>query len=132
MPRYAVLEHDHPMLHWDFLLEDGDVLLTWRLSSAPRTDGPLDAVKSPDHRRLYLDYEGDVSGGRGAVTRWDSGLFEWKTRETDRIAVRLRGNRLKGVLHLKASSLGEWRGVFHTDSAESIRDRLEGQTGESD
>ena len=23
MPRFAVLTHDHPFLHWDFLLEDG-------------------------------------------------------------------------------------------------------------
>ena len=35
MPRFVILEHDHPSLHWDFILEVGEVLWTWRLS-APR------------------------------------------------------------------------------------------------
>ena len=75
---FAILEHDFPTLHWDCLLEDGDVLLTWRLSSPPESAAVLDALKTFDHRRLYLDYEGPVSGDRGRVTRWDGGTFEWE------------------------------------------------------
>ena len=36
MPRFVILEHDHPQLHWDFMLEVGEVLWTWRLATAPR------------------------------------------------------------------------------------------------
>ena len=97
MPRFAILEHDYPILHWDFLLEDGDALLTWRLSAPLESGAVLNALKTFDHRRLYLDYEGPVSGSRGAVTRWDGGTFEWEVREPDRIAVRLQGARLQGV-----------------------------------
>src|SRR5437868_1093145 len=37
MPRFVVLEHDWPSLHWDFLLEAGEVLLAWRLLEEPAT-----------------------------------------------------------------------------------------------
>lgn len=111
MPRYAVLEHDHPALHWDFLLESGPILLAWRLSAPPGPDA-VDAEQSFDHRLLYLDYEGFVSGDRGSVRRWDGGLFEWKARETDRLAVLLAGTRLNGVFRLDRINGGTWRGAF--------------------
>jgi hypothetical protein len=76
MPRYVILVHDHPFLHWDFLLESGDAALTWRLLEQPRPDAAIQAEALPAHRLRYLDYEGPVSGGRGNVTRWDWGEYE--------------------------------------------------------
>jgi hypothetical protein len=118
MPRFAILEHDYPACHWDFLLEEGDVLLTWRLSAPPDSGAVLDALQMLDHRRLYLDYEGPVSGDRGSVTRWDGGTFEWEVSEVDRIALRLRGARLRGVFHLERLHGEGWRGEFRVDAAE--------------
>jgi len=112
MPRFAILEHDHPVLHWDFLLEESETLLTWRLSAPPESGAVMDALEMFDHRRLYLDYEGPVSGDRGSVTRWDGGAFEWEVREVDRIAVRLCGARLSGVFRLERLEGEEWRGEF--------------------
>ena len=66
-----------------------------------RFGGMADALQMPDHRRLYLDYEGPVSGGRGSVTRWDGGTFEWEASERDQFAVRLCGGRLQGVFRLE-------------------------------
>ena len=60
VPRYVILEHDHPARHWDFMLESGDVLRTWRLAAPPRPGGAVAAEPSFDHRRAYLDYEGPV------------------------------------------------------------------------
>ncbi len=108
MPRFAVLEHDHPALHWDFLLEDEGVLLTWRLASPPKAGAAAAAEKSCDHRLLYLDYEGPISGGRGSVTRWDGGLFDWEARDADRFVVRLAGSRLCGVFRLERGDGGAW------------------------
>jgi len=119
MPRFAILEHDHPVRHWDFLLENGDILLTWRLSATPTPDAGVDAEKSFDHRLLYLDYEGPVSGGRGSVTRWDGGFFEWETWESDRVTVHLAGVRLQGVFRLEKSGGEMWRGWFRAEPAES-------------
>src|SRR5262245_27127167 len=98
MPRYVILEHDHPVLHWDFMLEAGDVLRTWRLPSPPQSGQVMPAVASIDHRPLYLDYEGPVSGHRGTVTRWDGGRFTWHADEPNRVVVELSGERLQGTV----------------------------------
>ena len=87
MPRFAVLQHDRPVLHWDFLLEHEGVLLTWRLSAPPQAGAAVDGEKSFDHRLVYLDHEGPVGGGRGSVTRWDGGTFDWEIREANRVVV---------------------------------------------
>ena len=67
--RFTILEHDHPHLHWDLLLDAGDALRTWRLLSPPACLQWIAAEQLPDHRRLYLDYEGPVSGNRGTWFR---------------------------------------------------------------
>jgi hypothetical protein len=75
MPRYVVLEHDHPVLHWDLMLEEGAVLRSWRLESAPSSETMIRCEAIPPHRLAYLEYEGPVSGGRGTVVRTAKGDF---------------------------------------------------------
>jgi hypothetical protein len=96
MPRFVVLTHDHPFLHWDLMLEEGEILRTWRLAQPPDAEGPIDAEALPDHRLAYLDYEGPVSGGRGTVERWDVGTYELAQFAADRLQVRFAGRRLSG------------------------------------
>jgi hypothetical protein len=108
MPRFVLLEHDHPQRHWDLLLEAGTVLRSWRLSAPPGTAPEVVAEPTPDHRLLYLDYEGPVSGGRGSVQRWDDGSFEWQEDGAERIGVRLLGRRLRGVLVIEGRRTS-WR-----------------------
>src|SRR5438105_2884446 len=90
MARFVILEHDHPSLHWDLMLEVAEVLQTWRLS-APPGEGPVSAERSFDHRLIYLDHEGPISGGRGRVSRWDHGAFRWARQEEGAIVVELEG-----------------------------------------
>ena len=73
MPRFAILNHDWPFLHWDLLLESEGKLLTWRLLREPAAGATIEAEALPSHRLAYLDYEGPVSGNRGSVTCWDRG-----------------------------------------------------------
>ena len=108
MPRFVVLEHDHPYLHWDLMLEAGDILLTWRLASPPQAEKTVAATFLAGHRRIYLDYEGPVSRGRGTVTRWDSGTFDWEERKEDLVAVSLSGMRTCGQVTLKHINGEEW------------------------
>src|SRR5262249_46867639 len=112
MPRFVILEHDHPVLHWDLMLEAGDVLRTWRLGGPPGRGGDFSATPSFDHRRLYLDYEGPVGGGRGQVVRWDGGTFTWEEEVEGRLVVRLNGRRLRGILRLEQVGGEDWRGSF--------------------
>lgn len=75
MPRFAILEHDWPTRHWDLLLEQGSALKSWRLLTEPQPGHTCPAEPNADHRLLYLDYEGEVSGNRGRVQRWDHGDY---------------------------------------------------------
>ena len=107
MRRYVILEHDHPYLHWDFMLETGERLRTWRLTSAPEFGKRVVAEASFDHRVAYLQYEGTVSGDRGRVTRWDHGSYTMQTDEAERLVVSLEGQRLKGTVTLSCKE-GNW------------------------
>ena len=108
MPRFVLLEHDHPFLHWDLMLETGDVLRTWRLAAPPEAGREMAAESLGDHRRAYLDYEGPVSGGRGTVRRWDAGTFQWITDEADQIEIRLEGEHYRGCAILRRRPDGNW------------------------
>jgi hypothetical protein len=115
VPRFVLLEHDHPHRHWDFLLEAGPALHTWRLAAPPQAGEAIVAERLADHRLLYLDYEGPVSGGRGVVVRREGGIFSWLVREPGRVQVRLEGQWLRGVLDLHEGEGGGWHGRFETD-----------------
>lgn len=112
MPRYVILEHDHPSLHWDFMLEVGDVLRTWRLEAPPEPGRAVPAAASFDHRLVYLDYEGPVSGGRGRVQRWDGGTFDQLDSGPGRLVVQLDGSRLRGTARLEEDPAGGWTLTF--------------------
>jgi hypothetical protein len=108
MPRFVVLEHDHPVLHWDLMLEADSSLVTWRLLAPPTGGETLPAVRIGDHRLVYLDYEGPISGNRGQVRRWDAGDCHWVQRREQLIVVRLIGARVTGTLRLEWQNGDEW------------------------
>ncbi|CAN5184060.1 hypothetical protein BH11PLA2_BH11PLA2_29470 [soil metagenome] len=89
MPRFAVLLHDWPSPHYDLLLEADGVLKTWRLAEPPRDGVRVEPIS--DHRLLYLDYEGAVSGNRGSVTRFDGGELTWFGEEFELHGATVRG-----------------------------------------
>ena len=106
MPRFVLLIHDHPFVHWDLLVQRGEVLRSWRLLESPdrwrsaAESIELSAEAISDHRLLYLDYEGPVSRERGRVVRWDHGQAEWLAESESSVRVRLSGSRLVGELVL--------------------------------
>jgi DNA polymerase Ligase (LigD) len=110
VPRFVILEHDYPVLHWDLMLEAGDVLQTWRLAVPPMEAAVIEAAALGDHRRMYLDYEGPVSGKRGNVRRWDAGNFIEEVGSTPRMRLlRLDGTRLAGCWRLEYAHDSIWR-----------------------
>ncbi len=106
MPRFAILEHDWPTRHWDLLLEHGTNLKSWRLLKAPHPGQFVYAEPIADHRLLYLDYEGEVSGDRGTVTQWDTGVYEGEIGET--WAVQWVGKRSQGIARLMQTDDGSY------------------------
>jgi hypothetical protein len=117
MPRFVLLEHDHPARHWDLMLECGDILRTWRLAQPPRAGAAIAAAATFDHRLVYLDYEGPISGNRGRVIRRDAGTFSWQRQDVEYVEVRLEGGQLRGVLRLEQVAGDSWRGEFIEEPA---------------
>ena len=108
MPRYVILEHDWPTLHWDLFVEAGPVLRAWRLLAEPNSGHVVAAEANGDHRLDYLTYEGPVSGGRGTVSRWDAGTFTWIDGENGRVVMELQGGKLAGRVSLEQQEAGNW------------------------
>ena len=91
--RFVLLRHEMPPnaergSHWDLMLENRGVLLTWELpqlppSPLPATFEQLGIRRIPDHRIDYLEYEGPVSNDRGTVRRVDSGGYQLRNAECE-------------------------------------------------
>jgi hypothetical protein len=121
MPRFVILTHDHPSLHWDFMLENKASLRTWRLAMPADFAGEIAAEPLPDHRLAYLDYEGPVSGNRGQVRRWDCGDYFPLVDRADCVEIELRGGKLSGRARLwRTGAENDWRFHFTASSPESL------------
>lgn len=62
----------------------------------------LPAIRLPDHRVLYLDYEGPISRNRGTVMQVATGVFEPLTAEFDTASE--FPQRIRGILRLPVPS----------------------------
>ena len=103
MPRFVLLEHVWNGVHWDLMLEHGEVLRTWAIDSPIVAGQDLPARALPDHRRIYLEYEGEISGNRGHVRRVDTGTYQTLEWSADRVRVHLAGSQLVGEVELRES-----------------------------
>ena len=88
MPRTVLLEHRTPDggSHYDWLFAlddlphdpDERVLIAFRVSERidlERTDAIFEGERIEDHRWVYLEYEGRISGDRGEVERVAEGVW---------------------------------------------------------
>jgi hypothetical protein len=144
MPRFVLLYHDCPThgalaSHWDFMLESGDMLRTWRLMQLPRLwkaahdqtvaqfrscpalaeSDAIAAAQLGDHRLAYLDYEGDVSGGRGRVIRVATGTYAYASEAILQIKCKLEGDSVDGHVVLERKTPQEESWMLLCDSATS-------------
>ena len=103
MPRYVILYHEltreqqqaagRPS-HWDLMFEWGATLRTWAVNEEPALGLTCAAQALADHRLAYLEYEGEVSGNRGRVRRWDAGEYAIEEQEPGHWTLILAGPRL--------------------------------------
>ncbi len=105
--RFVVLEHTWNGVHFDVMLENAGALRTWAVDEEIRPEIALKARALPDHRLVYLDYEGPISGDRGHVRQWDRGTYERILWEADRVVVRLMGERFWGLLSIQLAAQDE-------------------------
>lgn len=96
MPRFTISHHTGSKDgdHYDLMLEHGEGLRTWRLVNTAFQAFQI-ARQIKDHRKSYLDFEGEVSGDRGKVKIWDTGTYVVDDWKDDKIQVALVGRQLK-------------------------------------
>src|SRR5579864_8116884 len=110
--RYVVLRHaDVSEPHFDLMFETlpGSMLATWRSEQWPiEPNTPLTRLR--DHRRLYLDYEGDIAGDRGTITRVAEGTCEVEVGPAVTWTIRLLSGTTPQVLTLRQIDGEMWSG----------------------
>ena len=115
MPPYVVLKHDSPDgLHFDFMLQVGEVLRTWALPQPPAAGAEMVGRALSDHRLKYLDYEGPIGGNRGSVVRRDGGDYRLLQEGKSEMIVQLSGEKFTGraLLRRLSEESDQWRFTF--------------------
>jgi hypothetical protein len=124
--RTVILRHNLPDGAWhrDWLLEmpdagvDPDARTLHAFRIGPEAASPDDpaareflAEPMPPHRRAYLDFEGPLSGDRGAVRRIASGRIEWASDRDGLLVVSVDWGRGPAVWtgRRSADALWLWR-----------------------
>ncbi len=107
--QFVLLEHRWNGVHWDLMFEVEDILRTWAIDAPVTAGQPLPARELAPHRRVYLEYEGEVSGNRGTVRRVDRGTYIPLVWQPDLVRVELRGTQLVGTAELRRLDVGESR-----------------------
>ncbi|MEL6796692.1 MAG: hypothetical protein AAFO89_07690 [Planctomycetota bacterium] len=115
--RTTVLKHTLPDGSWhvDWLIEVDETprprVPTFRLADRPdQLRVPtFTAERLTDHRRLYLDYEGPVSGGRGHVERLSTGRVINVALAEDEIQLQVTLNGLAWHWQGARSGNGVWK-----------------------
>ena len=111
----VVLEHtragENP--HFDWLIDQDGVspLISFRTHTNPM-DGPAEfnCVRTPDHRRAYLEFEGEISGGRGSVRRVARIVVECFESDDDGSSITVRARHAGSAItwRVRSQSDGPW------------------------
>ena len=115
--RFVIQKHQLATdIHWDFMLESGSILETYRLDKSPEDTlrNPANAVKIFDHALKFLTYQGPLSKDRGSVCIVESGKYQITHQDQGRIVLNLKGQILKGIFALTHIKDDHWRfGTLH-------------------
>lgn len=108
--QFVIHKHITPAgVHWDWMLEESGILLTWRVNCPPQEMGlePIRADRIADHDIRFLAYEGAVQQNTGRVEREDRGRLTVLRRTDSQILFRLEGEVLSGCFVFCRKG-GEW------------------------
>jgi hypothetical protein len=108
--RYAVLHHTGiPSPHYDLMFETapGSDLATWRVEHWP-IESSQQATRLKDHRRAYLEFEGELTQRRGHVERVAAGTCTIEVGENARWRVTIRSGGSSQKLLLEQQDKEQW------------------------
>ncbi len=110
MNRWTLLKHKISKsniidFHYDFLIEDIEDCLTWKIIVLPKIDGkPVHITQQPNHRLIWLSRNSyKLSRGRGYVSRVDYGTYDLIDQQFDleNFSLKLEGKIFRGILKKK-------------------------------
>ncbi|MFN7182188.1 MAG: DNA polymerase ligase N-terminal domain-containing protein [Planctomycetota bacterium] len=104
--RFVIQQHflSSDKYHFDLMFEENNVLRTFQID---RIDNLLEGVKVlgkniQDHRLIYLDYEGEISGNRGYVKIFDKGYYQVNKKTDNLFELLLEGAKIpKSIIEIK-------------------------------
>jgi DNA ligase D-like protein (predicted 3'-phosphoesterase) len=113
---FVIQEHHATHLHYDLRLERDGVLKSWAVPKGiPETVGAKHlAVAVEDYPLEYGTFEGEIPKGEygaGTVSIWDSGTYDTKHWDDEKIEVTLHGRRLNGpyvLVKFRRAGRNEW------------------------
>ena len=108
---FVVQEHTTPRgVHWDLMLQSGEILLTFRLNRPPEKslEQALNAERIKDHPLKFLTYQGSVNQGRGRVKPTESGTYTVEHQSNSQIDLSLNGQILQGDFLLTHVRDSQW------------------------
>jgi hypothetical protein len=109
--RFVIQEHTTPEgVHWDLMIELGEVLTTFRLSQSPENarEHAVEAVRIFDHPLRFLTYEGPVQKGTGRVRIVERGTCRLPDESEDRMTLDLQGTLLQGTFTITRLEGDRW------------------------
>ena len=112
MNQWVLLKHtidnaSHSEIHFDFLLENEDDCLTWKIYKIPKIDGsPVSIFQQANHRLIWLKRRDYVfSDGRGVVQRVDHGKYDLieNISNENNFKISLDGKLLYGIFQKRGN-----------------------------
>lgn len=108
---FVIQEHAAPDgVHWDLMLQMGDVLRTWRLAVHPKLIQANTVVAEHifDHSLRFLTYEGPVQNQTGSVQIVERGTYMLENQAENQLSLYLQGEILKGYYKLTQQNSRNW------------------------
>ena len=112
MPAFVIQKHEKQgePVHWDLMLERGEVLKTFRLDRPPEQLVTEHAIAAPifDHDKRFLTFEGTVNRGLGTVQIVERGRYQTLSQTDTAWSFTLEGSVLQGRFTLKVDDNNRW------------------------
>lgn len=108
---FVIQQHSTPEgIHWDLMLQRGDVLWTWRMTISPEhiNTACLSIERIVDHPLRFLSYEGPVQNKTGQVKIADKGSYRLISEKTDSLCIDVQGKILQRTFTLTRQTEKFW------------------------
>jgi len=113
--KFVIQQHTKAdQVHWDLMLQTGEVLHTYRLEVPAKelSHQANTAVRISDHPLKFLTYQGSVNQGKGSVEIADTGTYQLLSQSEKCWNLKFDGKIIKGNATLSRVNDNNWQLLF--------------------